>query len=329
MLQREPKFRRDQAERALLNPAFSCWEDITVLPKNLRDNINKNIPWISVKEKNLQKSKIDKSQKVALELQDGNLIETILMKNAKGNATICVSSQIGCQISCAFCNTGKMGFKRNLTKNEIVDQYRFWMYKKYDINNIVFMGTGEPFLNYENVRSAIIEILKYSKIGKNHIVVSTVGIIEKLNNMLDDGLWPNVRLAISLHSAVQETRAKLIPIHTKNFFNELVNWSEKYHQKFGGRNLYLSIEYTLLRGVNDSIGEAATLTKFIKKLGRVKVNLIPYNQTACNFNSSRENDILKFQNIIQKAGFVCILRKSLGADIRGACGQLTAKNIAL
>jgi 23S rRNA (adenine2503-C2)-methyltransferase len=323
ILQNEPKFRTNQIRQALLNPAFSDWEDVKVLPKNLREKIIKNIPWMSVKEKSVQKSKIDGSQKALLKLKDGNLIETVLMENTKGNSTICVSSQVGCSVGCAFCNTGKMGFKRNLTTEEIIDQYRFWMYKKNNISNIVFMGMGEPFLNYENIRDSIIEILKYTEIGKNHIVVSTVGIIEKLNNLLADELWPNVRLAISLHSATNETRKKLIPIHTENFFKEFVGWSEKYNQTFGARNLYLSIEYTLLDGINDSFEEAKALINFLKKLGRVKVNLISYNQTACGFKPAKEKYILKFQDLIKKAGFICTIRKSLGADISGACGQLT------
>ncbi|MFH1564364.1 MAG: 23S rRNA (adenine(2503)-C(2))-methyltransferase RlmN [bacterium] len=367
LLQNEPKFRANQITQGLLNPAFSGWEDFKVLPKNLREKIEKDVAWMSVKEKDLQKSNIDESQKALLELQDGNLVETVLMKNSKGNATICVSSQVGCSIGCAFCNTGKMGLKRNLTKEEIIDQYRFWLYKgnnnarcsagvspqrtparlkqthlvpasesprgdsdgaANNISNIVFMGMGEPFLNYENVRDSIIEILKYTEIGKNHIVVSTVGIIEKLNNILTDELWPNVRIAISLHSAVNETRKKLIPVHTEKFFKELIQWSEEYHQKFGGRNLYLSIEYTLLGGVNDSFEEAEALIGLLKKLGRVKVNLIPYNQTACGFKPAKEKYILKFQDLIKQAGFTCTLRKSLGADIHGACGQLAGtKNL--
>lgn len=322
ILKNEPRFRINQIRQALLVPAFSSWEDVKVLPANLREEINKKIPWMSVKEKNLQKSEIDESQKALLELQDGNLVETVLMINSKGSATICVSSQVGCSIGCAFCNTGKMGLKRNLTKEEIIDQYRFWLYRKNNISNIVFMGMGEPFLNYENVRDSVIEILKYTEIGKNHIVISTVGIIEKLNNILTDELYPNVRLAISLHSAINETRKKLIPIHTDKFFKELIQWSEEYHQKFGGRNLYLSIEYTLLGGVNDSFEEAEALINLLKKLGRVKVNLIPYNQTACGFKPTKEKYILKFQDLIKQAGFTCTLRKSLGADIYGACGQL-------
>lgn len=281
---------------------------------------------MSVEEKDLQKSEIDGSEKALLQLQDGGLIETVLMENSKGNSTICVSSQVGCPVGCAFCNTGKMGLKRNLTKEEIIDQYRFWMYKENNISNIVFMGMGEPFLNYENVRNAIIDILKYTEIGKNHIVVSTVGVMDKLDNILNDELWSNVRLAISLHSAVNETRKKLIPIHTDKFFKDLTEWSEKYHKKFGGRNLYLSIEYTLLGEVNDSFEEAKALINFLKKIERVKVNLISYNQTVCGFRPAKEKYILKFQELIKKAGFVCTLRKSLGADIYGACGQLAANS---
>lgn len=326
-LENEPSYRIRQIKEALFNPKIKSWEDVFVLPKTLREKFKKESPWISAREENLKVSG-DGSKKAVLKLQDSNSIETVLMKNARGEWTVCLSAQAGCPIGCAFCSTGKAGLKRNLTKEEIADQFRFWMWQNLRITNVVFMGMGEPFLNYENVRDATKDIMEYAGIGQNHIVISTIGVLDRLNFLLDDPLWPNVRLAISLHSAKEETRKKLIPFHKENFYDELIKWVKAYQKKLASNNRYLSFEYVLLKGVNDSAEEARELVKFLGRAGKAKVNLIPYNIPADGmaFMPTSRADDEAFQNIIKKAGFACTIRKSYGADIFGACGQLQSKN---
>lgn len=339
ILSNEPAFRIKQAKEGLFVVGKWGWEDISSLPKNVRAEISKNIPWVSVFAKDIKTSSIDKAEKALLKLEDGNLIETVLMSNVRGGYTVCVSTQAGCSIGCAFCATGKTGFKRNLETREIIDQYRFWMYQKKEICNVVFMGMGEPLLNYENVRGAISDILEFTEIGPNHIVVSTVGIMEGLNKILKDSLWPNVRLAISLHSAIDSTRKKIVPAHTEKFYADIIKWAKEYQKKYGSKNRHLSFECVILEGINDTREESKALTDFLSKIGQVKVNLISYNSCHPERREAESRDlviqrqtrdimlcsssrIFTFQSALKKAGFTCTIRKSYGADIQGACGQL-------
>ncbi len=331
ILKKEPDFRLRQIKEAMFDVECKSWGDITTLSKNLRAELEDKIPWMSVTEIKKQKSEKDGTMKTLLKLQDGLAIETVAMPNTRDAWTLCLSSQAGCPVGCAFCATGKMGLKRNLTREEIVDQYRYWMSQNLKITNIVLMGMGEPLLNYENVRDAFSDILQYSGVGANHIVISTVGIIDKLNYLLTDERWPNVRIAISLHSAIGETRKKLVPCHTDNFYQDLIVWAKKYEEKLGAKNRYLSFELVLLKDINDSEEEAKVLIDFLKCIGSCKVNLLIYNpslQSEKNeMESAPEKNALEFQNRIQSAGFVCTIRKSFGRDISGACGQLAGENL--
>ncbi len=331
ILKKEPDFRLQQIKKAMFDVECKSWGDITTLSKNLRAELEDKIPWMSVTEMKKQKSEKDGTMKALLKLQDGLAIETVAMPNTRDAWTLCLSSQVGCAVGCAFCATGKMGLKRNLTREEIVDQYRYWMSQNLKITNVVLMGMGEPLLNYENVRDAFSDILRYSGVGANHIVISTVGIIDKLNYLLTDELWPNVRIAISLHSAIGETRKKLVPFHTDNFYQDLIVWAKKYEEKLGAKNRYLSFELVLLKGVNDSEEEAKALIDFLKCIGLCKINLLIYNpslQSEKNeMESTLEKNALEFQNRIQSTGFICTIRKSFGRDISGACGQLAGEKL--
>ncbi len=332
ILKNEPAFRLKQIKESMFDAKCKGWQDITALPKNLRAELENKIPWLSVEEKNKRESKQDGTLKSLLKLKDGFCIETVAMPNTRDAWTLCLSSQAGCPVGCAFCATGKMGFKRNLEREEIIDQYRYWMYQGLKITNIVLMGMGEPFLNYENVRDAFSDILQYSGVGANHIVISTVGIMDKLNYLLEDKLWPNVRIAISLHSAISETRKKLVPCHPDNFYQDLITWANEYARKLGARNRYLSFEYVMLKGINDSEKELNALIDFLQGIGDCKVNLLVFNDSLPAkgklFSPAAKENILYFQNEIQNAGFVCTIRKSFGVDIQGACGQLAAENFA-
>ncbi len=242
----QPAYRLKQVQKAWFDLNINNYDQISTLPKDLREQL-KNIPWLTVKLKIILESKLDDTCKALLELADGNTIETILMgrEGKKQNTepkkekryTICLSTQVGCPMKCRFCATGQMGFKRNLENQEIVDQYRFWQKylaesKQGEIANVVLMGQGEPFLNYDNVKEALNIILNNTEIGPRKITISTVGIKAGLEKMLTDKDFPPIRFALSLHSADEKTRAQIIPSHQTGFLDFLIDWSKKYHQTY-------------------------------------------------------------------------------------------------
>ena len=232
---------------------------------------------------------------------------------------------------CAFCTTGKLGFKRNLLVEEIVDQFRFWQKEliKTDpagqINNIVLMGQGEPLLNYDNVKEALNLFLKYVDIGPRKITLSTVGVPQAMDRLLDDPDFPAVRFALSLHTAIEESRKKIILSHQKGFLEWLITWANKYHRRFPSRTHFIGLEYTFLEGVNDDDKHLKALIKLASKLGRVRINLIPYNTDPNNpglFQGSKKETIETWQTALLAKGFISTIRHSQGQDISAACGQL-------
>ncbi len=327
-----PKYRQNQFVLALFDPAVHSWGEVSVFPKAMRDELEQHIPWLTVKQTLIQESAKKDTFKALLEVEGKQQIETVLMKNPRDCWTICVSSQVGCAMRCTFCATGKMGLKRNLLADEIVDQVRYWIEFLQNrpelpqkITNIVFMGMGEPMANYENVRESICTILKYTDIGRTHITVSTVGVLPRLEQLLNDPLWPHVRLAISLHSADPKTRKDIVPTSYDDFLPKLTHWSRKYLLKFGNRRHHLTFEYVMLRGVNDSLAHAEALAKLIKKIGNIRVNLIPYNFTGGEFHSSTQKGLREFFDYLDTHGVTVTIRRTMGEDIAAACGQLYAE----
>ncbi|MBN1584770.1 23S rRNA (adenine(2503)-C(2))-methyltransferase RlmN [Candidatus Uhrbacteria bacterium] len=326
----EPGFRQAQLEKAVFDDGPNGWNEVTTLPQPIRDRLGKEVPWLSYDEDStvFMESGDGDSFKAALELGDGSCIETVLMANRRGQWTACLSTQVGCAMRCAFCATGKLGLKRSLTSDEIVDQLRFWrrFLLKRDrnerVSNIVLMGMGEPLANYDNVKTALNLILGNTDIGSTRITVSTVGIIPQLNRILDDPEWPPVRLAVSLHSADLKTRKELMPTTYDRFLDDLTEWGQRYRQKFGNRRHHVTFEYLLLKGLNDTPDHAAKLVALSQEIGQVKVNLIPYNATDSGFTGSDENRIEEFAAVLRQAGIDVTRRRSLGRDIAAACGQL-------
>ncbi len=369
ILSTEKKFRQDQVFRAWFDVNTNSYEEITTLPKDLREKLTDK-PWLSVKLHTLQKSKIDDTQKALLKLEDGQLIEAVLMgrRSLKVNSdkpryTICISSQVGCGMKCSFCATGKAGFSRNLTVEEIVDQYRFW--SRYlneknggEIDNMVVMGQGEPLLNYENCKTALNIILKYTNIGPSKITMSTCGIPAAMDRLVEDKDFPPVRFALSLHSAIETTRAAIMPSHQPGFLDYLVGWAKKYHRAFPSRAHFIGLEYIMLGGINDGPKDLKALITLASKLGKIKINLIPYNNISSEsllvpiledrgsrslreaivgrparsaspseagggglVGSDKEN-IAHWHETLMNAGFISTIRYSQGQDIAAACGQL-------
>lgn len=348
---KEPLFRWRQILRAFFDPSVSEWGEITSLPKEMREKLFIVLPWMSLRRVVVLESGKHDTKKAVLECADGARIETVLMRNARGHWSVCVSSQVGCAMGCTFCATGSMGFTRNLSVDEIVDQFRFWQYellsqknndensKKeqpelntegdevYDssyISNVVFMGMGEPLANYESVREAIRILLEYTSLGSTRITVSTVGLLPTLRMLLHDPLWPPVRLAVSLHSADTETRKRIMPSSYDSFLDDLAEWARDYFLLHDERRQHLTFEYILLHGENDAKRDIEKLILFTREVGKVKINLIPYNKTASGYAESEQRDVLLFLSRLKQAGLTATTRRAMGDDISAACGQLVA-----
>lgn len=334
ILENQPKYRLKQIEKAWFDVKIGSYNQISTLPASLRGELKKT-PWLSVKLHTIFKSKVDSTQKALFELSDGNLIESVLMgrentkevRESDERYTICISSQVGCPMACVFCATGKNGFTRNLTAEEIVDQFRYWQRYIYPerISNIVVMGQGEPLANYDNLKRALNLIIDNALVGPTKITVSTCGVMPVMEKILTDKEFPQVRIAISLHSAVEETRKKIMPSHQKDFLKFLYQWAEKYHQTIPSRTHFIGLEYLMLSGVNDDEKHLLALKKLALKFPRVRINLIPYNTTDPKLQTSNREIIEHWHDFLMKAGFICTIRQSQGQDIDAACGQLCNK----
>ncbi|MBI5152298.1 23S rRNA (adenine(2503)-C(2))-methyltransferase RlmN [Candidatus Peregrinibacteria bacterium] len=325
VLKNEPAYRIRQARGAIFQKLISDWSQATNMPKNLRDILNEKCPLEIDAE--IFKSKDKKTVKALMRLADGEKIECVLMRyedrEEKNRNTVCVSTQIGCALGCTFCATGKMGFKRNLTEEEIINQILFFSRKIGDggkITNVVFMGMGEPFLNYENVISAIKYLNDKSTmgLGMRRFSISTAGIPEGIKRFADENI--EVNLALSLHAPNDELRSKLMPINKKYPINEVLHSLQYYQNKTRRKIMF---EYIMIDRVNDSDFCANQLAGISKKF-ICAVNLIPYNTTGI-FRASPADRIKSFRGILEQRGVETIQRFSFGKDIKAACGQLAGE----
>ncbi len=322
-----PNFRIAQIKDALYSAAISDWDEATTLPSDLKALLKREVPILSFTSSKIQVSQIDRVAKALLTLTDGRKIETVLMRVGV-SWSVCVSTQVGCKVGCSFCYTGRMGFKRDLTDEEISDQVLFWLqYLKKEklgerINNVVFMGMGEPLLNYLNTVKAVQEISNPDRlgIGMRHISISTSGIADKFKTLAAD--LPQVNLALSLHSADDEERTKIVPVNRK-FNLDTLKKELTHYLELTGRQVF--IEYTVAEGVNDRPEHIRLLGKWIRSF---KDNyLLHVNLIACNApkNPTSEKTVKLFAKGLQGMDISVTIRKSLGADISAACGQLATK----
>ena len=289
----------------------------------LKEKFTLTLPTIDIKQ-----VASDGTIKLLLKLEDGNKIETVLMRYSYGNV-VCVSSQVGCNMGCSFCASGLLKKKRNLNVDEMVGQVMVIdkLLKEENENqrvtHVVVMGTGEPFDNYDNVMD-FVRICNHPKafaIGARHITVSTCGIVDKILKYANEGL--QINLAISLHASNDETRSKLMKINKVYPLKELINACRQYEIIANRR---LTFEYILLKGVNDSLENADELADLIKGM-LAYVNLIPYNPVNENDYQRSDNKTVKsFLDRLIKRGVTATIRKEFGTDIDAACGQLRAKN---
>jgi len=328
VLEKQSSYRLKQAKLAVFGELVENWSEAKTLPLVLQKELNEKCP-LDIKTENIQESK--NTTKILLVLDDGLKIETVLMshpdKNGGGRRrnTVCVSSQVGCSLGCKFCTTGKSGFKRNLTVWEIIEQVLFFARKLKDknerVDNVVFMGMGEPFLNYENVMEAIrlLNSKDGMEIGARSISVSTSGIVEGIKKLAGENLQAN--LAISLHASNDELRSKLMPVNKKYPLKNVLKAVDEYLVK---TNRKVMFEYIMIDGVNDS-GEHANELAGLMKKKLYLVNLIPYNQTDV-FNPSSPERIKQFREILEKDGISVTQRFRFGEKIKAACGQLAGED---
>lgn len=302
---------------------FSKMSDISLkfIPV-LKEKYSMELPRIAVKQ-----VASDGTIKLLLELNDGAKVETVLMRYDYGLA-ICVSSQVGCNMGCAFCASGLLKKQRDLTAGEMVSQILVMesLLENERISHVVVMGTGEPFDNYDNVMDfiKIINDPKSLAIGARHITISTCGIAPKIIEYAKSGL--QINLAISLHAPNNEIRNKLMPINKKYPLEVLFSALKEYLEISGRR---ITFEYILLKGINDSEENAKELAKLIKGTFSY-VNLIPYNSVDENkYKRTSKEEILSFQDKLKKLGVNVTIRKEFGTDIDAACGQLRAKKLGV
>ncbi|MBI5239647.1 MAG: 23S rRNA (adenine(2503)-C(2))-methyltransferase RlmN [Elusimicrobia bacterium] len=328
---RLPPYRLDQVRRAVYGHCVSSYGEVSVLPLELRQELARSAPILSCSLRECRVSADGLARKAALALLDGKVIETVLLRPSPRRWTACVSTQVGCAFNCAFCATGAMGFVRDLTAEEISDQVLFWRQNMRQeglegrLDNVVYMGMGEPLANYEAVAESLRRVLdpKQHGIGARHVSVSTVGIPKGIERFGED--FPQVNLAVSLHAAEDGLRSRLVPANRTFPLADLSRALERY---LGSSSRKVMLEYALLAGVNDRPGDADALVAFVRRLGRpglFHVNLILYNPIEGPWRPSSEPEARRFQDRLLAAGLKVTLRQSLGSDIQGACGQLASE----
>lgn len=297
----------------------TSFDNMSDVPKSVRTALCEKFSLDRGNCVTIQKSN-DETQKALLEFADGNRVETVLIPD-DDRYTVCVSTQVGCAMGCKFCHTGTQGFVRNLTSSEIMAQIMFWK-DNFPVSNLVFMGMGEPLLNFENLSDALILLLspKAHNFSRNKITVSTCGIVEESFSKLADF---GVKLAISLHATTDEKRMKIMPIARKYSIRQILHSAKKYLKDSNTEKV--TFEYLLLKGINDSSEDLLELAKIARELP-CKINLIIYNDWDGSFlRGASIEQANKFVQELLRRGIRTTIRKSKGQDILAACGQLKGK----
>lgn len=321
----EKGFRVKQIHEWFWNKGARQFDDLKNIPKSLIDKLQEEFSFHALEIQEIQKSS-DTTAKFSFISHDKKLTEGVLIPSLK-RVTACISTQVGCPLGCSFCATGKLGFDRNLSAGEIFDQITLmqaYALENYQnpISNIVIMGMGEPMLNLEACSNAIQKLTSplYKGMSPKRITLSTVGLCDGIYNLADKQL--GIELAISLHSAIQSEREKLIPTAKLNPLSEITDALKYYHQKTNQR---ITIEYVLLKNVNDQAIHSRTLAEFCKSIP-VKVNIIEFNPTeGIPYSKSDDKTRADFANYLESKNLIVNVRKSRGKDIAAACGQLAGK----
>jgi len=310
----EPAFRARQVWE-WTSRGISSYEEMTTLPKALRAELDESVPF-STLELVTERESHDGTVKALFRTADGHSVEAVLMRYRDGRRSLCLSSQSGCPLTCTFCATGAMRFGRNLTASEIVDQALHFR-RREPVNHAVYMGMGEPFLNYEAVIESARRLPDVG-ITPRRTTISTVGWMPGLRRFVDEVEQP-VRLAISIHAADPAKRSELMPVNDRYPLADVLAECRRYVQL---RRRKVFVEYVMLAGVNDSPADAEALADVLDRRA-FKVNLVPYNPTGLYQGSSRET-IERFKAVLDRARIPATVRLTRGRDIEAACGQLAA-----
>ena len=320
-LQGLPAFRAKQIY-TWLHRGVRAFDEMTDLPRSLREKLAEEYLLTAPQAVRRQESKLDGTVKYLWQLHDGNCVETVLMKYHHGN-TVCISSEVGCPMGCAFCASTIGGLVRRLSAGEMLDEVLFTEQDSgQPISNIVLMGIGEPLDNYDNV-CRFLELVNSGEgmnIGMRHISLSTCGIVPKILELAESKL--QLTLSVSLHAPDDETRSRIMPVNRRWPVDELLEACRVYFAKTGRR---ISFEYAMIRDVNDSPETAALLLKKLRGLP-AHVNLIPLNNVEESpLKPSERTAVLRFQKQLEDQGVACTIRRTLGSDIDASCGQLRRK----
>ena len=319
----ESKFRGGQLFEWLYRHGISSFDSMSNINKSFREHLNEHFILHTLTVENSLPSKEDKSVKILFRTQDDHFIETVSM--AENNRhTVCLSSQAGCVLDCHFCATGELGLKRNLSTGEIVDQL-IYVRENTDqpITNVVFMGMGEPFHNYDNVLNAsdIFHSPKGFNLASTRITISTAGLLPQINKYIKEKR--RYKLAISLNASNDKVRTKIMPINKKWSINDLIKSGKEYSNQ---KKRLIMFEYVLLKGINDSEEDALELARLLQGIP-CKINLIPYNEIEGKYQRPDEATITKFSEILHnyRDEYRVLVRWSKGQDIAAGCGQLAGQ----
>lgn len=322
----EKPFRAKQIYQWMHEKLVRGFDEMTNLSLSLRDKLSETYTFTSLKQICVQESALDGTRKYLFELGDGKMVESVFMRYKHGNS-VCISSQVGCRMGCAFCASTLDGLERSLLPSEMLDQiYMITLLTGERVSNVVVMGTGEPLDNYDNLLKFLTLITDENglHISQRSITVSTCGLVEKMRRLADEKL--QITLALSLHAATDEKRKKLMPVANKYSVAELMDVCAYYFEKTGRR---ITFEYALVSGVNDNQEDAGELLALVKGMN-CHVNLIPVNPIKeRDFVQSEASFIDAFKNKLAKNGINVTIRREMGRDIDGACGQLRRRQKAL
>ncbi len=320
----QPKFRAKQLYQWMHQHLALSYDEMNNIPKSLKEQLQEKCDYRPLKQIDLQVSKLDGTRKYLFALEDGQMVESVWMSYKHGNS-VCISSQVGCKMGCRFCASTLDGWVRNLTASEMLGQiYAISRDTGERVSNVVVMGTGEPMDNYDNIVS-FVRLLSDENglnISQRNITVSTCGIVPKIRQLADEDL--TITLAISLHAPNQEKRLELMPIANKYDIHQVIDACQYYFEKTGRR---ITFEYSLVGGVNDTDDDARQLGQLIGHLN-CHVNLIPVNPIKeRDFVSPTMDRAISFQKKIEKYVNNVTIRREMGRDIDGACGQLRKRHI--
>ena len=320
----EKAFRAKQMYEWMHVKLVRSFDEMTNLSKEIRERCKENYSFTALNAIEVQESKLDGTKKFLFELSDGNLVESVWMKYKHGNS-VCISSQVGCRMGCKFCASTLDGLERNLLPSEMLEQiYAITRLTGERVSNVVVMGTGEPMDNYDNLLTFLRLLTDENglNISQRNITVSTCGLVPKMRQLAEEKL--QITLALSLHATTDEKRKKLMPIANRYSIKELMEVCNYYFEQTGRR---ITFEYSLVGGVNDTMEDARELIALAKPLC-CHVNLIPVNPIKeRDYVQSDTGHVQAFKNILEKNKINCTIRREMGRDIDGACGQLRRRHI--